>query len=64
MTEQTHMIVLVQGVFEYRRIAEHRNMMDVDGRIRLRAIPELYAGEVLVGKPGESLYRILRHETR
>ncbi|WP_232822238.1 hypothetical protein [Salinicola sp. CR57] len=62
MTEQTHMIVLVQSQFEYRRIVERRNMMDVDGRIRLRPIPELHEGEVLAGKPGESIYRIIKHE--
>ncbi|MEC8917124.1 MAG: hypothetical protein VX796_05830 [Pseudomonadota bacterium] len=62
MTEQTHMIVLVQSQFEYRRIVERRNMMGVDGRIRLRPIPELFEGEVLAGKPGESIYRIIKHE--
>ncbi len=56
------MIVLVQSQFEYRRIVERRNMMDVDGRIRLRPIPELHEGEVLAGKPGESIYRIIKHE--
>lgn len=62
MTDQTHMICLVQGRFEYRRIAEHRLMMDEGGRLRNRAVPELEEGEVLSVVPGQSMYRIIKHQ--
>lgn len=62
MTEQTHMICLVQGRLEYRRIAEHRLMMDEGGRLSNRAVPELEKGEVLSVVPGKSMYRIIKNE--
>ncbi|MBZ5486912.1 hypothetical protein HW452_05170 [Halomonas aquamarina] len=55
------MIVLVQGQFEYRRIAEHRLMADECGRLRNRAVPELEPGEVLSVVPGQAMYRIIKH---
>lgn len=58
----THMIVVVNGVFEYRRIAEYRLMQDYDFKIRRKPVPELNDGEVLSVVPGQSVYRIVRHE--
>lgn len=61
MTEQTHMIVLVQSQFEYRRIVEYRLMADECGRLRNRAVPELEPGEVLSVVPGQAMYRIVKN---
>lgn len=64
MTDQvTHIICMVQGVFEYRPIAEWRIMQDHDFKLRKKPIPELYPGEVLSVVPGQSVYRIVKRDT-
>lgn len=63
MTDQpTHIICLVQSVFEYRRVAEWRIMQDADFKLRKKPVPELSPGEVLSVVPGQSTYRIVKHD--
>ncbi|MEA3250146.1 MAG: hypothetical protein U9Q35_00980 [Pseudomonadota bacterium] len=57
-----YIICYVQGLFEYRRVAEWRIMQDHDFKLRKKPIPELSPGEVLTVVPGQSLYRIIKHE--
>lgn len=55
-------ICYVQGLFEYRRVAEWRLLQDYDGKLRKRPVPDLEPGEILSVVPGQSMYRIIKHE--
>ena len=60
--DDEYMICYVEGVFEYRRIAQRRLMQDHDFKIREKPIPELHPGEILSVVPGQSMYRIIKHK--
>lgn len=62
MSDDEYMIVMAQGQFEFRKVAQERIMQDLDGSLRLKKIPALYPGEALsVTHPRENIYHIIKH---